>query len=166
METVAGEAMTRAPSGPAQADETLRALADLERIVASLGARPAPADSRVPLGRQAHRTVSHLVARDIEAVRDELRSAAAATHRALSSLEARIGALEALAGSLLDPSRPLADGRPGPARRIDDLQDRLLALEAALGAGPESVAVLLERVDRAERELARRGGMGPPDAGG
>jgi hypothetical protein len=158
METEDGEPINPPPAGTTAPDGADRALKDLESLVASLGTARAPANSRVPLGRSAHRVVSHLVARDIEVVRVELRGAFSALRDALLGMDIRLSALEAQVPAMVDPNHSLPDGRPGPARRISDLLDRLLALEAALGAGPESVAVLLERVEQLER------GPGPPEA--
>jgi hypothetical protein len=92
-----------------------RALADLEHIAASLGTAQSSTDSRVPLGRQAHRTVSRLVARDLAVVRVELRDAASALRDAVLSIDARLSdavlsidarlsALEAQAPAFSDPS--------------------------------------------------------------
>jgi hypothetical protein len=99
------EAVTRPPSGQMQAPEGRdRALADLEHIAASLGTAQSSTDSRVPLGRQAHRTVSRLVARDLAVVRVELRDAASALRDAVLSIDARLSALEAQAPGFRDPS--------------------------------------------------------------
>jgi hypothetical protein len=173
MEKDGGEPMTHSPSEPTQPEGADQTLADLDRIVASLGTARAPTDSRVPLGRQAHRTVSRLVSRDIAVVGAELAGAAHALRDAvlaidtrLSALDARLSALEAQAPAVVDPNHSLPDGRPGPARRISDVLDRLLALETAFGAGPESVAVLLERVEQLEQGPATRAETAPAEPAG
>jgi hypothetical protein len=111
MEKDGGEPMTHSPSEPTQPEGADQTLADLDRIVASLGTARAPTDSRVPLGRQAHRTVSRLVSRDIAVVGAELAGAAHALRDAvlaidtrLSALDARLSALEAHAPGFVDPS--------------------------------------------------------------
>lgn len=164
METDDGEPTDPRPIPTTAIGRADRAVHHLDRLIPTLGAGRASSNSRVPLGRQTHRAVSHLIARDIEVVRVELRGAVSAVRDSLLDVEARLdavdtrlgaldtrlAALEAQAPALINSNHSLPDGRPGPARRITDLLDRLLALEAALGAGPESIAVLLERVERLE----------------
>ena len=53
---------------------------------------------------------------------------------------------------LLADELPL--GRGAMPERLDDLLDRVVALERALGAGPESLAVLLDRVAALEDMVA------------
>jgi BMFP domain-containing protein YqiC len=173
METDDGEPMNPPPSGATAAEGASWAREDLDGLIAALGTVRAPADSRIPLGRMAHRAVSHLVARDVDVVRVELRRAVSALRDVVigmdarvSALDARVGALEAQAAAMVDPNHSLADGRPGPARRINDLLDRLLALEAAYGAGPESVAVLLERVEHLEQATSTPAPPAPSDSAG
>jgi septal ring factor EnvC (AmiA/AmiB activator) len=122
------EAVTRPPSAQMQAPEGRdRALADLEHIVASLGTAQPSTDSRVPLGRQAHRTVSRLVARDLAVVRVELRDAVSALGNAVLSIDARLSALDAPLGDL--DARLSALHAP-----LGDLDARLSALDARLSA--------------------------------
>ena len=173
METDDGEPMNPPPSGATVAEGANWAREDLDGLIAALGTVRAPADSRIPLGRMAHRAVSHLVARDVDVVRVELRRAVVALRDVVigidarvSALDDRLSALEAQAAAIVDPNHSLADGRPGPARRISDVLDRLLALETAFGAGPESVAVLLERVEQLEQGPATRAETAPAEPAG
>ncbi|MGD0834618.1 MAG: hypothetical protein ABSA40_09390 [Candidatus Dormibacteria bacterium] len=144
------------PAGGAARDDPL-ALVDL--AIASLGRPRVRAASRRPLGKQVHRAVGRLVAVDLSEVRDELREVTRALRDAIARVESQVQ-------GTVDPVSELATGRSGLARWHDDVLDRMLALEAALGAGPESIAVLLERVERLEQEMARRRPDTPAGAGG
>ena len=107
-----------------------------------------------------------MVGAELAGTAHALRDAVLAIDTRLSALDARLSTLEAQAPAVVDPNHSLPDGRPGPARRISDVLDRILALETAFGAGPESVAVLLERVEQLERGPATRAEVAPAEPAG